>query len=120
MAIRKANDPLADERREQGRTILDQVVEALQADELTTALAPVLHDAQRQAVRLLAPPPDDRKPPATRTPPRPGWKAVETGERDDLTAEDLRGLLAELERKLGAGVNRRLRITWAVLQEETR
>jgi hypothetical protein len=110
---------LQDERREQGRAILDQVVQALQADELTITLAPALQEAQQQAVRLLAvlPPPP---PPDPKLPPTPGWKAVERGERDDLTAEGVRGLLAELERKLGAGGNRRLRLTWTVLEEEAR
>jgi hypothetical protein len=106
---------LQDERRERGLEIVTRVAEALQADELTLALAPVLQEAQQQAVRLLAP---ERPPPPP--PPPPGWKTVEKGEKDGLTAEGVRELLAELERKLAAGKNRRLKITWVVLEEEGR
>jgi hypothetical protein len=126
---------LADERGEQGQAIVARLVEALQADELTTALAPALQEAQQQAVRLLAPvpPPGLLQPVLPRPGPRPGqhggtsapvlvpgWKAVEAGERDNLAAEDLERLVAELRQKLAAGKGRRLKLTWTVLEEEAR
>jgi hypothetical protein len=105
---------LQDERHEQGQTILTRLVEALKADELTVALGPALQEAQQQAVRLLA----LVKLPRLKTP--SGWKPVESGENDSLTGEDLRRLLAELEQKLTHGGRRRLRISWTLLEEETR
>jgi hypothetical protein len=124
---------LHDGRDEQGQAILTRLLEALKADELTTQLGPVLQESQQQAVRLLAPlspviPGPVVEPVAVPRPGPPGgtvgpmvvsgWKPVETGESDNLAADDLRRLMAELEQKLASGRRRRLKVSWTLLEEE--
>jgi len=123
---------LPDDRHETGRLIVDRLLEALGADELTIPLGPALLEAQQQAVRLLAPVArrgeggnlvrrSERVTQGGTVEPvvTPGWKPIGQGERDNLDLEGLRQLLGELEKQLSGPGSRRLRMTWTLLQEET-
>jgi len=100
------------ERLAAGRALLGRVRQALEQDELATALAPVLEAAARDAVRLLAPPPP--------APPRPGTRVVEDSQREDLSAADAERVLGEVRSKVAAAPHRRLSLRWRITEEEPR
>ena len=81
-------------------------------------LAPVAPAVPRREVPPMVVPGPPLRGSAIVPAPAPGWKAAESGESDGLAADDLRRLLAELEQKLGAGRNRRLKINWTLLEED--
>lgn len=93
-----------------------RVREVLEADELATALAPVLKQAQADATRIVTrqrtPEPAPPQPP---TPPEGGGTLVKQGSRRGLTAREARTLLAEIEHELRDGV--RVDISYAIVTE---
>jgi hypothetical protein len=103
---------LTGERSAAGQALVARVREALEHDELATALAPVVEAAGRDAVRLLTatPPP----PP----PPPVGIRVVEQSEREGLSGAEASRLLGELRDKVAASRTRRLSLQWRITEQE--
>ena len=92
---------LSDDRQPDADALLSSVKDALLRDELAQALEPVLSDAERRAVRLLAPPSSTLKPgPARRrtlAQAVPRSVVVAEGARSGLSGEAVQRALKEIE-----------------------
>jgi hypothetical protein len=98
---------VTDNRAQAAAELLARVRGALEQDELAVALAPVLEQASREAIRLLAPPP-----------PKPGERVIEEARRDGLKAVDAEQILGEVRKKLSASPRRRLSLHWRITEED--
>ena len=123
---------LTDDRADAAQGLLQELTEALAADEYAVALGHRLPDIENRAVNLLArpvpvePPPS---PPLPLTPPPPtpppgeGGTSVhegivvDEGSRRDLNRERLREVTAKLEALLRQDPAARLEITWKLLRD---
>ncbi|MBI5446424.1 MAG: phage resistance protein [Deltaproteobacteria bacterium] len=115
---------ISDERAAAAASVRARVREALGWDEHAVALAPALHSAQGDALKLLTratpPPPEPPpvEPPPPQPPPAPGRTVVEQASRRELAASEARDALRGLEDKLGSDPALRLSIEWVLYREE--
>jgi hypothetical protein len=97
------------------------VKDALLRDELAQALEPVLSDAERRAVRLLAPPSSTPKAGPRKKEAVGSGRArsvvVSEGARSGLTGDAVQRALKEIE-EASKPKGRRLAISWTVEEEQ--
>lgn len=112
---------LSDDRQPDADALLSSVKDALLREELAQALEPVLSDAERRAVRLLAPPSSTPKPGPRKKedvgPGRPRSVVVAEGARSGLSGEAVQRALKEIE-EASKPKGRRLSISWTVEEEQ--
>lgn len=102
---------LGDERHAAGQAIRVRVAEALEADELAAPLAIALKGAQDDAVRLLAPPPPDLRPPGV--PPRgERWREIQA--KSQMTSAESIARLRDYLDSLNQAQRDRVRVSWRV------
>jgi hypothetical protein len=113
----------ADGRKSTVDEILARVTQALRSDEHVVPLAPVLREAQAQALRLLRestkspePPPPSREIKAT---PQPGKRLVSHGSQENLGVAAAQDLLATLEREQQQGRSIQVSLSWTIEEEGT-
>lgn len=104
--------------------ILARITQALRSDEHIVSLAPVLREAQAQALRLLRestkspePPPPSREIKAT---PKPGQHVVSQGAQEHLTMAAAKDLLASLEREQQQGRSVHVSLNWTIEEDGTK
>ena len=118
---------LTDDRADAAQGLLQELTEALAADEYAVALGHRLPDIENRAVNLLARPVPVEPPPSPPLPPTPppgkGGTSVhegivvDEGSRGDLNRERLREVTAKLEALLRQDPAARLEITWKLLRD---
>ena len=118
---------LTDDRADAAQGLLQELTEALAADEYAVALGHRLPDIENRAVNLLARPVPVEPPPSPPLPPTPppgkGGTSVhegivvDEGSRGDLNRERLREVAAKLEALLRQDPAARLEITWKLLRD---
>ena len=118
---------LTDDRADAAQGLLQELTEALAADEYAVALGHRLPDIENRAVNLLARPVPVEPPPSPPLPPTPppgkGGTSVhegivvDEGSRRDLNRERLREVTAKLEALLRQDPAARLEITWKLLRD---
>lgn len=101
-----------------GRSLRDEVVQALRADELTTSLALVLARAEREATAVLTRARPVDSPSERRAVRRPaaGQRVVTQETRDGLDSAALHAVVEEIEAALRAGSRRRVRLHWEIVE----
>jgi hypothetical protein len=122
---------LSDQRRMAAEGIRARVAEALEADEHTVPLAPVLQEAQRRASRLLAetvapgPRPPDVETPMPEgprpspPPPAPSEEVIEERQTSTFGATDGAAVLEELRGRLIATPGAKLTLQWRLTRPKT-
>jgi hypothetical protein len=113
---------LTDNRRERVEAIWASINDAFQKDEYAVALAPVLQEAENNAVRLLTDIPKPPGPPPPQLPtggdeePPPGYTVIAKGGSDSLTEKGLDKQMDEIRRALQSDKTARARLTWEVFK----
>ena len=107
---------LPDERATEGRTVKQGLGEAFANDELATAFADAVKEAQAKAVLLIRRPVTGPQPPSPG--PKPGRKSVIEDARKDLAVAEALPVLERIKEDLKAGDDRRLTISWSIDVEE--
>lgn len=113
---------LTDHRQQAAEAIWENVKATFQKDEYAVALAPMLREAEKRAVKLLTDIPEPVSPPATPQPPvpekpkQPSYKVIARGVREGLTETELDELVEEIRSGLNTDAAARLNITWGVVK----
>jgi hypothetical protein len=112
---------LTDDRRERAEAIWESIKDAFQKDEYAVALAPVLQEAERNAVRLLLdtpkpPPPPPLPPTPDEVEPPPGYTVIAKGGSESLTEKELDKQMDEIRRALQSDKTARAKLTWEVFK----